>query len=551
MSSLLATTSDLAIRVGLRGKDGQLVAPSDYQMAIFEFVEAQIKRVLARQEPESLVIKAVAGAGKTKTIVACTNLIPKTMKVIFLAFNTRNADDLVGELAKDVDANTINSRGWRIWSRYIQGRDRVWPSVDKRKIDKIMRKLMTADEIEDFGEEVKFFVDMARSYGVVPRGMNNCVSVDPWSDNDEFWGMLVRKYNRFIEPEVYETIIDYTRQVLRADLADEQVCDFNDQIYFPVVKRTYNGARIPAFQFNVVIVDEAQDINPVQRALLSMLLRRGGFVIAVGDERQAIYGFRGADTESIDKISAEFNAKKLNLSITYRCAKAIVAKARKLYPEIEAAPGAPEGEVIALPTYKVSIFNPGDMIICRNNAPLIKFAYKLIRSRVACYVVGRDIGEGIVRIIKKVVAPEADLQTLTLALGMWRDKQIDIVRAQDEFDEESVEKINDRYETVMIFVQECAGSTAGDVISDVKSLFSEMRDEDGKPLHTDKVILGTIHKMKGGEADTVYSLDDFLLYPGWVQPESWQYIQEKNLDYVKTTRARLSLRYITTKGMAA
>src|SRR5690606_18120963 len=99
-------------------------------------------------------------------------------------------------------------------------------------------------------------------------------------------------------------------------------------------------------EFDNVLVDEAQDLNVAQRILIRRMLKEGGRLIAVGDPRQAIYGFRGADSDSFRLIGEEFNATDLPLTVTFRCPKAVVAQAQRYVSHIQAHETAPEGEVI-------------------------------------------------------------------------------------------------------------------------------------------------------------------------------------------------------------
>jgi superfamily I DNA/RNA helicase len=63
------------------------------------------------------------------------------------------------------------------------------------------------------------------------------------------------------------------------------IIDFDDQIYMP----TLFGGSWP--QFPLVMIDEAQDLSPINHAMLSKLVKHR--LIAVGDPYQSIYGFRG------------------------------------------------------------------------------------------------------------------------------------------------------------------------------------------------------------------------------------------------------------------
>ena len=92
------------------------------------------------------------------------------------------------------------------------------------------------------------------------------------------------------------------------------MANFDDLLYLAVK----DGISLPKFDF--IFVDEAQDTNAIQRALLRKIMKKTSRVVVVGDPAQAIYGFRGADSESMNLIAEEFDCKRLPLSISCRCA---------------------------------------------------------------------------------------------------------------------------------------------------------------------------------------------------------------------------------------
>src|SRR5262249_35953012 len=109
--------------------------------------------------------------------------------------------------------------------------------------------------------------------------------------------------------------------------------------YMPLVSQMF------IYQQDWVLVDEAQDTNASRRAFVAKLLKPTGRSIWVGDPAQAIYGFTGADSKSLDTIRERFNAQLLNLTVTYRCPKQIVKKAQQWVKHIEAHESAPEGTI--------------------------------------------------------------------------------------------------------------------------------------------------------------------------------------------------------------
>jgi len=83
--------------------------------------------------------------------------------------------------------------------------------------------------------------------------------------------------------------------------------------------------------YSTLLVDEAQDLNPSQYALLRTLI--GGNlqdVMLLGDERQGIFGFNGADIRLLDAFAAEFHAGRRVLHQSFRCGRRIVAAANSI-----------------------------------------------------------------------------------------------------------------------------------------------------------------------------------------------------------------------------
>jgi superfamily I DNA/RNA helicase len=87
--------------------------------------------------------------------------------------------------------------------------------------------------------------------------------------------------------------------------------------------------------YNYIFVDEAQDTNDIQLEILSRLCAPRCRIVAVGDPHQAIYGFRGANADSMTRITERFSCKTFPLSVSYRCPKAVVKEAQRYLQPIE------------------------------------------------------------------------------------------------------------------------------------------------------------------------------------------------------------------------
>ena len=83
--------------------------------------------------------------------------------------------------------------------------------------------------------------------------------------------------------------------------------------------------------FSYLMVDEFQDINPLQYQLMHAWNKNGKELFVIGDSDQAIYGFRGADAECFQKLKAEFpNACQITLEENYRSTPQILSLASEI-----------------------------------------------------------------------------------------------------------------------------------------------------------------------------------------------------------------------------
>ena len=532
-----------------------LTTASEFQAAIFEHVFVQIPLVVSRKTPIALAVQAVAGSGKTTTIVAAANLIPAGVKACFLAFNKPVAVEIDKKLPPHIPGKTLNSLGFGMTIRFVESLlGEGGYNHDQYKTGTLMRKMYSRFELGRYGDDVKFLVGMCKSLGIVPTGYPEVEGANGLDDSDDTLGWLLDNYNRWTNWEDRPTVFRMTRQVLVASLDavfEKGLCDFDDQKYLPVVLRP-GGRRLKGPKFQVIMIDEVQDVNAVDIALIQMCSYPNTLVIGVGDTNQAIYGFRGADTQAVSKFIKAFDAIELPLSITYRCARSIVRVAASIFPGIQAAPNAPEGEVVVHNEYKVDLFSPGDdMIVCRNNAPIVGMAYKLIANKIPVFVAGRDIGRGLISLINKLGAE--DVLDLTEKLNKWEEQQIAVIDRDRPDDEAARERIYDKADTIREFVRMNTDNSVESLIEDIEDLFKTAGkgndDEHNDRYAAGKVVLSTVHKAKGLEANRVFLLDAHLFMPKYVKPGTWQEIQEKNLMYVAVTRPKLYLGYIASKDL--
>lgn len=479
-----------------------------------------------------LKVEAVAGSGKTTTIVEAARFIPVSDRAIFLAYNKHIADELKKRLPPHVRASTTHSLGYRVCNSTDIRRA---GAPDKNKTNNLLKEMQATFPERQVFPQVRKMVSAAKSIGLVP---SNCkaYATGLTPDTLESWQEhVIERFNIEFEADEQQAMaLDFARRILKLTIDKaHEVIDFDDMLYLPIVMK------MPFPKFKWVIVDEAQDINIVQREIVKRIIASDGHVIAVGDSRQAIYGFRGADSASMENIRKELNADVLPLSVCYRCSKNVVREAKRIVPHIEYSDSAEEGSVShALPPgTTLAYFTPDISVLCPFNAPLVEFAFKLLKERIAVRVLGKDLAGGVIKAIKKLNAANvAD------AIDKARDWFTEERSKIDPDDEDRQNALSDRYQVINVFLTEAAPNDSIEtVIGVIESLFSE-------EVAPGILTLSTIHKAKGLEWDKVVLIDADMLHntmrKGKPMPD-WEIQQRVNLLYVGITRAKLDLVYVS------
>lgn len=474
---------DIAEPVGLRW--------TSEQQAVFD---------AAALDRSNLLLSALAGAAKTTTLVELSNRINE--EILVLAFNVRIKDELTKRLPPNATALTLNGVGHRTWASSI-GRRLI---VDKDKVyDLFMAEFnkLSRGEKDHIGDALSLtmsYVRQGKSAGWVPDGTPRAKSL---LTNDEFFESLSEEPSLVQE----ELIIKVSRQSV--DLALQGKIDYDDQILMPTI---FFGA---FRSYPNVLVDETQDLSQLNHLMVQKIVKKGR-LIAVGDANQSIYAFRGAHENSMQLMRATFDMKELFLNVSFRCPIAVVKEARRRAPSMAWPEWAKQGEVRSLPSYTAEEFAPGSVILCRNNAPLFALALRLLRNGKFPEIVGKDVGKGLVKIMKKLNDLDATCDEARESLAAWKRAKLEKSRDPGA--------IEDQAECIEVFLD--ATDTLGQAIAYAEHMMS----------FSGQIKLSTIHKAKGLEWPNVYILD--------VHRINRQHTQENNLWYVAVTRSQDRLTYI-------
>lgn len=466
---------------------------SIFQRAIFADVAEGSGHVLVR---------ARAGTGKTTTIVEALRHLPAGKTALLVAFNKRIAQELEQRAPKGVQVRTLHSFGFSALRSAFRTR------LDDNKVDRIARGL--------FGD--------GNLRGGVLGNLAKLVSraKATLADNEDDLDVLIDDLGLDVPEDKRAEFIADAADILSAAYRDTATCDFDDMIWLAVRHRV----RLPLFDY--VFIDETQDLNAAQIELALRAVKPTGRVIAVGDDRQAIYGFRGADARAVDRIVERLSARVLPLSITYRCGKSIVALAQAIVPDYEAAPSAPEGTIREVDEARLRAeAAPGDFVISRKNAPLIGICLGFISAGKPATIAGRDIGAGLLALIDRSKA--TDILSLLAFVDRWRHEECVRLMSRGR----DTQAVEDRAECVTALTEGAAD--VAEVRARVTALFTDKDD-------SQRIVCTTTHKAKGLERDRCWVLADTF---------SSADVEEDNLWYVAITRAKTELCLIGKRSARA
>lgn len=476
-----------------------MMQPSEYQQSILRWIN---------DGSGDAIVEAVAGSGKTTTL----RMLWQSAKAlggeaIFLAFNRAIAE----ELRMSIDGlrvSTIHALGHRLLQRHVGG-----VRLDDRKYKRLAIELVQGSrrvpqkELSHVSRDLAALAHFAR-----------ITLTDP-SDLGEVRALV--KHHRVVRYPRHAAFVEKSLGLLPLLLqrglrqVGEGTIDYTDMVWAPtVLKLSY-----PAFAWT--FVDEAQDLNAAQVDLVCSCRAPDGRIVFVGDRAQAIYGFQGADPESMDRIARKLNPTSLPLSITYRCPRSHVDVAKRIVPAITARDNAPDGVLRLIdPEEAIGQMRPGDLVLSRNRNPLLYVWNRLQKRSVDAWVeAGEDKGLELLRALQYYEGVGTAAASLSAAL-----EEDAFAYSKDEDEEQA---------SLLWLLHSVVSGASGD--------YAELREylDSAFTVKPSGVRCMTIHGAKGLEADRV-----FLVRPDLLPDKralGWEYDQEENLLYVALTRSKNEL----------
>lgn len=498
------------------------IKPSKYQEEILNFIKHDVG---------NLIVEASAGCGKTSTLIMAINEIPNTSSILFCAFNK----DIVKEIEKktkefdNVHVATVHSLGLRMLQNNYRDEFIIATNPNKYK-SHVFNNIKQYTSISTYTLGRKLFGRYINNiYKLIDLLRLNLSQTEKDAMN------LIYLHDIDLvadEVEVAYKVMEWGKNNLTE-------VDYTDMIWLPNVLflKPYGC------QYDFVFGDECQDFSAAQRELLLKCKKINTRFIFVGDESQAIYGFASADKDSFDKLRRLPNTKSLPLPISYRCAKNIVRFAQNYVPRIEYNELDDRlGEIkYDVPLEEVS---DGDMILCRNNAPLMKIYNDFIQKGKTCYVRGKDIGSNLKTLLSGIDDDilNADLKHDGVFVKLYHE----LFSLRDDIMASQSIDLRTAMETPM-FANYLDKIRALEVLANGLTTKKELEDKINSVFSDRKKIKGislsTIHKAKGLEADNVYIACKSLM-PSKSASQDWEKEQEKNLMYVAYTRPKNILGFL-------
>jgi len=264
------------------------------------------QRAAVESEDSAIAVLAGPGSGKTRVLSYRARrllILDPSNKALLLTFTNKAAAEMK---ARALQVATVTS-------------DRIWASTFHTFG---MRVLHAHGDLVGVGREFETLDDEEREAlsqeAAIAAGI---------SDRYRRWS-----YRRLRRQEAHEPEVVRFAQAYEAAKRDRSVLDFDDLIVYTadLFEQSEEVATAYATQYPHLLVDEFQDTNAAQFAIVRALARGTRTVSVFADDDQAIYRFAGAEAENVRRFMIELRATEFPLTVNYRCRQAIVDCANRL-----------------------------------------------------------------------------------------------------------------------------------------------------------------------------------------------------------------------------
>lgn len=511
---------------------------TDEQRAITDFV---------RRPTGNLIIDALAGAAKTTTIIKALQVIPQR-SILICAFNKRIATEMAAKLPKMPRTHVVIVKTFHALGLAILTKHFPHLQVDGDASEDLINRAA--------GQAINFNARRA-AVKVLRLAKETLPATTLPPDVDELLA-LGYEHDAFPPKMGSQSIglaIEAARDAyqLGQDFANIEKIDFCDMVWGPLVKNL-----APPSRYQALFVDELQDISEPQFALLRKLMLPTSRFIAAGDIFQSIYSWRGADARRTFAICIdELKAATLPLTMTFRCPISVVNEARGIVPALRHTEDAIEGTVSTIPLSRLpsmlNVAGPSEtlhtFVLSRTNKDLLDCALGLWKERVRFTLnAGKEMLDPLFTLLKALDL--TDTRRFMSSLSVWRATEL--ARAEKTNATSFADRVEERYAMLARAANYAPPHKIGDLLSEI--------------LHSNSsgVLLSTVHKVKGLEADRVFLLKQTFarhkppkLMPSMVFGAEDILVkfdptqEDLNIEYVAITRAKEHLIWVNIERPGA
>lgn len=538
--------------------------PSTYQQDILDF--------FLNNPQSNMLVNALAGSGKSTT--ACMLSEHSKTSDLYIAFNASVVEEFKKKIKNPkTKVMTMHSLAYSIMLYNVEQeskdlgekpkgfgsqRSKRTVSLDNFKPHKILDEEIT----KRYGRYIEFakrvflkdnYVNLYNLCRLTLTDMSSNKDVSRLIDDHVLF--LYYGDEGYSAPDISE--ITSTLKILdtksRQQFETQGVIDFTDMLWITFNKLKYDNWEVPYWAlYTNIYCDEVQDFSNIQLNFLKFIKRTKGRYVFIGDFHQAIYNFAGANAQAFNQIPKMFApVETFDLPICYRCAKSHLSRVNREYGiPILPCDDAPLGFVKTIDKNKISEYaKAGDMVISRKNKWIAEVVLDLARNGTPIFIEDKEMVGAIKRQIlsSKCTSVGALKKFLQKVISNYNKKLFEIVSknvregGHEEEHLEAVTETNSKIDNTSFLLEILGGYLEHHASSDSVSKFSNFID---KLLNTTPspncVRLCSIHKAKGLEATNVFVLNEAKINYDFRNSKE-QNIQEKNLSYIATTRAKEGL----------
>lgn len=538
--------------------------PSTYQQDILDF--------FLNNPQSNMLVNALAGSGKSTT--ACMLSEHSKTSDLYIAFNASVVEEFKKKIKNPkTKVMTMHSLAYSIMLYNVEQeskdsgekpkgfgsqRSKRTVSLDNFKPHKILDEEIT----KRYGRYIEFakrvflkdnYINLYNLCRLTLTDMSSNKDVSRLIDDHVLF--LYYGDEGYSAPDISE--ITSTLKILdtksRQQFETQGVIDFTDMLWITFNKLKYDNWEVPYWAlYTNIYCDEVQDFSNIQLNFLKFIKRTKGRYVFIGDFHQAIYNFAGANAQAFNQIPKMFApVKTFDLPICYRCAKSHLSRVNREYGiPILPCDDAPMGFVKTIDKSKISEYaKAGDMVISRKNKWIAEVVLDLARNGTPIFIEDKEMVAAIKRQIlsSKCTSVGTLKKFLQKVISNYNKKLFEIVSknaregGHEEEHLEAVAEANSKIDNTSFLLEILEGYLENHASSDSVSKFSNFID---KLLNTTPspncVRLCSIHKAKGLEATNVFVLNEAKINYDFRNSKE-QNIQEKNLSYIATTRAKEGL----------